>query len=99
MPDLRELYQDTILDHNKKPRNFREIADASAKAVGHNPQCGGRVTGHLRLADGPIGVDGVGRAPRPGPLGPSTRLPCAPPARVTRLPPCSHRPADPRPTT
>src|SRR2546430_11083146 len=54
MPDLRELYQDTILDHNKKPRNFREIADASAKAVGHNPLCGDRVTVYLRLDDGNI---------------------------------------------
>src|SRR2546422_368798 len=54
MPDLRELYQDTILDHNKKPRNFREIADASAKAVGHNPLCGDRVTVFLRLDDGTI---------------------------------------------
>src|SRR5439155_9352696 len=54
MPDLRELYQDTILDHSKRPRNFREIADASATAVGHNPLCGDRVTVYLRLDDGTI---------------------------------------------
>src|SRR5207244_12036859 len=54
MPDLRELYQDTILDHSKRPRNFREIADASATAVGHSPLCGDRVTVYLRLDDGTI---------------------------------------------
>src|SRR5207245_8938552 len=54
MPDLRELYQDTILDHSKRPRNFREIAGASATAVGHNPLCGDRVTVYLRLDDGTI---------------------------------------------
>lgn len=54
MPDFRELYQETILDHSKKPRNFREIPDASAKAVGHNPLCGDRVTVYLRLDDGDI---------------------------------------------
>jgi len=54
MADLRELYQDTILDHSKKPRNFREIPGASAKAVGHNPLCGDRVTVYLRLDDGNI---------------------------------------------
>jgi len=54
MADLRELYQDTILDHSKKPRNFREIPGASAKAVGHNPLCGDRVTVYLRLDAGNI---------------------------------------------
>lgn len=54
MPDLRELYQETILDHSKRPHNFREIPDASAKAVGHNPLCGDRVTVYLRLDDGQI---------------------------------------------
>jgi len=54
MPDLRELYQETILDHSKRPHNFREIADANAKAVGHNPLCGDRVTVFLRLDDGTI---------------------------------------------
>jgi len=54
LADLRELYQDTILDHSKKPRNFREIPGASATAVGHNPLCGDRVTVYLRLDDGNI---------------------------------------------
>ena len=54
MADLRELYQETILDHSKKPRNFHEIPEADAKAVGHNPLCGDRVTVYLRILDGRI---------------------------------------------
>src|SRR3989475_8682323 len=55
MADLRELYQDTILDHSKKPRNFGEIPGASAKAVGHTPLWGDGVTVYRRLDDGNIG--------------------------------------------
>lgn len=51
MPDLRELYQETILDHSKRPRNFHEMTDASATAAGHNPLCGDKVTVYLRLDD------------------------------------------------
>ena len=40
MSELNELYQDTILEHNKNPRNFREIVDANKKALGNNPLCG-----------------------------------------------------------
>jgi nitrogen fixation NifU-like protein len=40
MSELNELYQDTILEHNKNPRNFREIEDANKKALGNNPLCG-----------------------------------------------------------
>ena len=40
MSELNELYQETILEHNKNPRNFREILDASKKALGNNPLCG-----------------------------------------------------------
>jgi nitrogen fixation protein NifU and related proteins len=54
MADLRELYQETILDHSKRPHNFHEIAEADASAVGHNPLCGDRVTVYLRLRDGTI---------------------------------------------
>jgi len=49
MPDLRELYQEVILDHTKNPRNFRALADATAKAVGNNPLCGDRVTVYLKM--------------------------------------------------
>ena len=40
MSELSELYQDTILEHNKNPRNFREIEDADRSADGNNPLCG-----------------------------------------------------------
>ena len=40
MSDLNELYQETILEHNKNPRNFREIPDADQTADGNNPLCG-----------------------------------------------------------
>jgi nitrogen fixation NifU-like protein len=41
--DLQALYQDTILDHNRQPRNFRAVEEAR-KAEGHNPLCGDRLT-------------------------------------------------------
>ncbi len=40
MSELNELYQETILEHNKNPRNFREIDGADKEAVGNNPLCG-----------------------------------------------------------
>ncbi len=40
MTELRELYQQVILDHNKNPRNFHEMADATAMVDGYNPLCG-----------------------------------------------------------
>jgi nitrogen fixation NifU-like protein len=49
MSELRELYQTTILDHNKQPRNFRVPEGANREAVGHNPLCGDRVEVHVRL--------------------------------------------------
>ena len=49
MSDLRELYQEVILDHNKRPRNFRAIEPPSQKAEGFNPLCGDRITVYLRL--------------------------------------------------
>ena len=44
MSDLRELYQTTILDHNKHPRNFGELPDANKKAHGDNPLFGDKIT-------------------------------------------------------
>jgi nitrogen fixation NifU-like protein len=45
MSDLRELYQEVILDHAKRPRNFRAPEDANCrKALGHNPLCGDRLS-------------------------------------------------------
>jgi nitrogen fixation NifU-like protein len=49
--DLRELYQEVILDHSKKPRNFRELPGANRSAEGHNPLCGDRTTIYLRVED------------------------------------------------
>jgi nitrogen fixation NifU-like protein len=40
MSELSDLYQEVILEHNKNPRNFREIGDANKKALGNNPLCG-----------------------------------------------------------
>ena len=49
MSDLRELYQEVILDHTRKPRNFHELPNATNTSVGHNPLCGDRVTVYLRM--------------------------------------------------
>ena len=49
MSDLRELYQEVILDHNKRPRNFRVIDNATRTARGHNPLCGDRLTLYVTL--------------------------------------------------
>ena len=49
MSDLRELYQQVILDHNKNPRNYHEMADASRKVEGYNPLCGDHYTIFVRL--------------------------------------------------
>jgi hypothetical protein len=46
--DLRELYQDVIIEHSKRPRNFHAMADAN-HAMGHNPLCGDRATIFLKL--------------------------------------------------
>lgn len=53
--DLRELYQDMILDHGKHPRNFRVLDPCDHQALGHNPLCGDRLVVFLKLgADGRI---------------------------------------------
>lgn len=52
--DLRELYQETILDHSKKPRNFREMPEATGHAQGFNPLCGDKATVFVRLEDGVV---------------------------------------------
>lgn len=49
MSDLRELYQELIMDHNKRPRNFGSMEDADQTAEGHNPLCGDHVTVFLKL--------------------------------------------------
>ena len=49
MGTLATLYQDLILDHNRAPRNYREIDNANRKAEGHNPLCGDRLTVWLQM--------------------------------------------------
>jgi len=43
MSDLRDLYQEVVLDHNRRPRNFRSIEDATRQARGVNPLCGDKI--------------------------------------------------------
>ena len=50
--DLRELYQEVIFDHYKRPRNMGTLEDASHRAEGYNPLCGDRVTIYLKVEDG-----------------------------------------------
>jgi nitrogen fixation NifU-like protein len=52
--DLRDLYQEVILDHYKKPRNCSELEDATSFAKGHNPLCGDRFNVFLRIEDGMV---------------------------------------------
>ena len=49
MANLEALYQEVILDHNRKPRNFREIADADRRIEGRNPLCGDEITLWVKL--------------------------------------------------
>ena len=56
MSDLRELYQEVILDHNKRPRNFRELDGADRHADGFNPLCGDKLAVYLNL-DGDVIAD------------------------------------------
>jgi nitrogen fixation protein NifU and related proteins len=65
MADLRDLYQEVILEHSKAPRNYRELKPADHKAEGYNPLCGDRFTVYLQM-DGDkirdIGFQGSGCA-------------------------------------
>jgi len=54
MFDLRELYQEIIIDHNRNPRNCHEMAEPTVEAKGFNPLCGDKLTVYLLLADGLI---------------------------------------------
>ena len=54
MADLRELYQEVVFDHYKKPRNCRQLSGANHKADGFNPLCGDKVTVYLKIENGVI---------------------------------------------
>jgi nitrogen fixation protein NifU and related proteins len=52
--ELRELYQQVILDHNKSPRNFRKMENATQHAEGYNPLCGDHIDIYLLIEDGVV---------------------------------------------
>jgi nitrogen fixation NifU-like protein len=54
MSDLRELYQEVILDHSKRPRNFGCLDESNRHAAGHNPLCGDKLMVYLAVRDGVI---------------------------------------------
>jgi nitrogen fixation protein NifU and related proteins len=65
MSELSELYQQVILDHNKKPRNFRKLENASHTAEGFNPLCGDQLTIYIDLENDllkEVGFEGSGCA-------------------------------------
>ena len=65
MSELTDLYQEVILDHNKKPRNFQKLADANRSAEGFNPLCGDQIQLYVKVEDGvirDIGFQGSGCA-------------------------------------
>ena len=49
MTDLTDLYQEVIIDHSKRPRNFRRMQNESAQAEGYNPLCGDKIVVQLKL--------------------------------------------------
>jgi nitrogen fixation NifU-like protein len=63
--ELQDLYQEVVLDHGKRPRNFREVEGANHRAQGHNPLCGDQITVTVKVEDGVIrdvGFQGQGCA-------------------------------------
>ena len=65
MSNLHELYQEILLEHNNKPRNFRKLPDANRQADGYNPLCGDQITLYLRVEDdviADVAFQGVGCA-------------------------------------
>jgi nitrogen fixation protein NifU and related proteins len=65
MSELSELYQQVILDHNKKPRNFRKLETANHTAEGYNPLCGDQLTIYMNLENDrvtDVGFEGSGCA-------------------------------------
>src|SRR5207237_10879902 len=65
MSELSELYQQVILDHNKKPRNFHKLEDANRAAEGYNPLCGDHLNVYLHVEDDQVqdvSVEGSGCA-------------------------------------
>ena len=68
MSDLRELYQELIVDHSKHPRNFGKLEGANHRAEGFNPLCGDKLKLYLKIDDGMVtdaGFEGHGCAGHP----------------------------------
>ncbi len=65
MSGLSDLYQEILLEHNSKPRNFRKVEGASTTAEGYNPLCGDQITLYLKVVEDvveDVGFQGVGCA-------------------------------------
>lgn len=65
MNDLQDLYQDIIMDHNRRPRNFGPVEQPTHKKEGYNPLCGDQIELELKIVDGivvDVGFTGVGCA-------------------------------------
>ena len=65
MNDLQDLYQDIIMDHNRRPRNFGPVDQPTHKKEGYNPLCGDQIEIELKILDGivvDVGFTGVGCA-------------------------------------
>ena len=65
MSGLSDLYQEILLEHNSKPRNFRKVEEANQTSEGYNPLCGDQITLYLKVVDGVIddvGFQGTGCA-------------------------------------
>ena len=65
MSGLNDLYQEILLEHNSKPRNFRKVEEANKTSEGFNPLCGDQITLYLKVVDGVIddvGFQGTGCA-------------------------------------
>jgi nitrogen fixation NifU-like protein len=54
MSELTDLYQEVILDHNRRPRNYGALADANAEAHGHNPLCGDKLTVFVKVGENTV---------------------------------------------
>ncbi len=52
--DIRDLYQQVIVDHSKRPRNFRPLQGANRKVEGFNPLCGDKITMYLKIENGVV---------------------------------------------
>ncbi|MCH8061164.1 MAG: SUF system NifU family Fe-S cluster assembly protein [Chloroflexi bacterium] len=59
MFDIHELYQEVIMDHNRRPRNFQVLEGADMKAEGYNPLCGDQITLYMNVREGIIEDVGI----------------------------------------